>query len=197
MENSTTRIIETDADIAEGIAALIKIEPRFRIAVGESSPIPLRRKPSGFAPLLQAIVGQQISVAAAAGIWKRVEAANATTPKTVLALSDDELRACGLSRPKVKYARAIAEACESRALCFDFCRDAPVEDAIKMMTAIKGVGTWTAEIDGRGVVAVAGGRSTHSLGLLPHIEGSRRHRIIGDTLSNQCETLAFCRRLAT
>lgn len=146
MENSTTRIIETDADIAEGIAALIKIEPRFRIAVDESSPIPLRRKPSGFAPLLQAIVGQQISVAAAAGIWKRVEQANATTPKMVLALSDDELRACGLSRPKVKYARAIAEACESRALCFDFCRNAPVEDAIKMMTAIKGVGTWTAEI---------------------------------------------------
>ena len=146
MENSTTRIIETDADIAEGIAALIKIEPRFRIAVEESGPIPLRRKPSGFAPLLQAIVGQQISVAAAAGIWKRIEAANAISPKAVLALSDDDLRACGLSRPKVKYARAIAEACESRALCFDFCRDAPVEEAIRMMTAIKGVGPWTAEI---------------------------------------------------
>jgi DNA-3-methyladenine glycosylase II len=146
MENSTTRIIENEADIAEGVAALIKLEPKFRIAVENSPPIPLRRKPSGFAPLLQAIVGQQISVAAAAGIWARIEAANAVTAQAVLNMSDDELRACGLSRPKVKYAKAIAEALENRTLCFDFCRDAPVEDALAMLTAIKGVGPWTAEI---------------------------------------------------
>ena len=146
MEKSTTRIIKKTSDIDEGVAALIKIEPKFRIAVEKSSPIPLRRKPSGFAPLLQAIVGQQISVAAAAGIWKRIEAANATTPDAVLAMTDDALRECGLSRPKVKYAKAIAEAVNTKSLCFDFCRDAPVDEAIKMLTAIKGVGTWTAEI---------------------------------------------------
>jgi len=146
MEKPTTRIIKNHADIAEGVAALIKIEPKFRIASEKSSPIPLRRKPSGFAPLLQAIVGQQISVAAAAGIWKRIEAANATTPDAVLAMSDDELRACGLSRPKVKYARAIAEAVKTKSLSFDYCRDAPVDDAMAMLTAIKGIGTWTAEI---------------------------------------------------
>jgi len=146
MEISTTRIIENDADIAEGVAALIKLEPNFRIAVEKSSPIPLRRKPSGFAPLFQAIVGQQISVAAAAGIWKRIEAAEAVTPDAVLNMSDEALRACGLSRPKVTYAKAIASAVESGALCFDYCRDASVEDALKMLTAIKGVGPWTAEI---------------------------------------------------
>jgi len=146
MEKSTTRIIKNSADIDEGIAALIKIEPKFRIAVEKSSPIPLRRRPSGFAPLLQAIVGQQISVAAAAGIWTRIEAANATTPEAVLAMSDDALRECGLSRPKVKYAKAIADAVKTKSLRFDFCRDAPVDEAIEMLTAIKGVGTWTAEI---------------------------------------------------
>ena len=146
MEKSTTRIIKNLSDIDEGVASLIKIEPKFRIAVEKSSPIPLRRKPAGFAPLLQAIVGQQISVAAAAGIWKRIEAANATTPDAILAMSDDALRECGLSRPKVKYAKAIAEAVETKSLCFDFCRDAPVDEAIKMLTAVKGVGSWTAEI---------------------------------------------------
>ena len=146
MKNSTTRIIKNNADIAEGVAALIEIEPKFRIAVENSGPIPLRRKPSGFAPLLQAIVGQQISVAAAAGIWKRIEAANAVKPDAILAMSDEDLRACGLSRPKVKYARAIAEAVTDGTLCFDHCRDAPVEEAVAMLTAIKGVGDWTAEI---------------------------------------------------
>lgn len=146
MENSTTRIIETEADIAEGVAALGKIEPRFRIAAAEAGLIPLRRKPAGFAPLMQAVVGQQISVAAASGIWKRIDAAGATTPDAVMTLSDDALRDCGLSRPKVRYAKAIAEAVQSGALCFDRCRDAPVEEAIAELTAIKGIGSWTAEI---------------------------------------------------
>jgi len=137
MEKPTTRIIKNHADIAEGVAALIKIEPKFRIASEKSSPIPLRRKPSGFAPLLQAIVGQQISVAAAAGIWKRIEAANATTPDAVLAMSDDELRACGLSRPKVKYARAIAEAVKTKSLSFDYCRDAPAPKDLALQEAAR------------------------------------------------------------
>ena len=146
MGKSTTRIIKNLSDIDEGVASLIKIEPKFRIAVEKSSPIPLRRKPSGFAPLLQAIVGQQISVAAAAGIWKRIEAANATTPEAILATSDVALRECGLSRPKVKYAKAIADEVKTKSLSFEFCRDAPVDEALKMLTAIKGVGPWTAEI---------------------------------------------------
>lgn len=146
MESSTTRIIESQADIAEGVAALIELEPRFGIAVEQCDEIPLRRKPAGFAPLLQAIVGQQISTAAAAGIWARVEAAGALTPNAVLAMTDDDLRACGLSRPKVKYARAIAVAVQSGALCFDTCRTASVADAAAILTAIKGIGPWTAEI---------------------------------------------------
>ncbi len=146
MKTATTRIIETEADIAEGVEALIEIEPRFADAVAACGPIPLRRRPPGFASLLQAIVGQQISVAAAAGIWGRIEAAGAITPEAVLAYSADELRDLGLSRPKAKYAHAIAEACEAGTLCFDFCRDAPVEEAVAALTAIKGIGTWTAEI---------------------------------------------------
>lgn len=146
METATTRIIETEADIAAGVAALIVIEPRFAEAVNACDAIPLRRRSAGFASLLQAIVGQQISVAAAACIWGRIEAAGAVTAEAVLALSDEKLRGLGLSRPKARYAHAIAEACKTGTLNFDFCRDAPVEDAIAALTAIKGIGTWTAEI---------------------------------------------------
>ena len=146
METATTRIIETEADIAAGVAALIAIEPRFAIAVNACETIPLCRRPPGFASLLQAIVGQQISVAAAGGIWGRIEAAGAVTPEAVLALSAEELRKLGLSRPKARYAHAIAEACLTGALCFDHCRDAPAQEAIAALTAIKGIGTWTAEI---------------------------------------------------
>ena len=140
------RIIETDADVAEGVAELVKIEPRFGVAVAACGPIPLRRRDSGFVPLMQALVGQQISVAAATGIWNRIEAAKATTPKRVLAMSEDELRALGLSGPKVRYAKAIAEAVRTKVLCFDSLREAQVTEALAMLTAVKGIGPWTAEI---------------------------------------------------
>lgn len=146
METPTTRIIETSADIDAGVAALVAMEPRFAKALAICGPVPLRRKPPGFAALLQAIVGQQISVAAAQGIWRRIEAAGATTPAAIGALTSEELRALGLSRPKATYAHAIAAACTDGSLCFDHCRDAPVLDAIAMLTAIKGIGPWTAEI---------------------------------------------------
>lgn len=146
METATTRIIKTEADVEAGVKALIAIEPRFAEALSACGEIPLRRRPAGFASLLQAIVGQQISVAAASGIWSRIEAAGAVTPEAVLALSAEDLRDLGLSRPKARYAHAIAEACTTGTLCFDFCREAPEEDAIASLTAITGIGTWTAEI---------------------------------------------------
>ena len=61
-------------------------------------------------------------------------------------MDEDALRALGLSRPKARYARAIAEAAQSGALCFDRQREAPLDEAVKELTAIKGVGPWTAEI---------------------------------------------------
>lgn len=140
------RIIETEQDIAEGVAHLVAVEPRFATAVREAAPIPLRRRPDGFASLMQALVGQQLSVAAAAGIWARLEDAVEITPKSILALDGEALRECGLSRPKVRYAKAIAEAVQSKMLCFDSCRDAEVDDAIRMLTDVKGIGSWTAEI---------------------------------------------------
>ena len=140
------RIIDTEDDLAEGVAHLVAVEPRFARAVEAAGMPPLRRRPQGFAPLLRIIVGQQVSVAAADGIWRRVVAAGVETPGQVLAMSDEDLRALGLSRPKVRYARAIAGAITDGSLDLDACAHGSVQDAMAMLTAVTGIGTWTAEI---------------------------------------------------
>ena len=104
------RIIETPACVAEGAAWLASVEPRFAAALKETGPLPLRRRPDGFEQLLSAIVSQQVSTAAADAIWRRMKAARLTGPRKILVASDVDLRAAGLSRPKIRYARALAEA---------------------------------------------------------------------------------------
>ncbi len=89
-----------------------------------------------------AIVSQQVSVAAADAIWGRLCAARLTGPRKVLGASDAELRACGLSRQKVRYARALAEA----RIDFKGLRGMPDREVIARLTQVSGVGVWTAEI---------------------------------------------------
>jgi len=136
------RIIASEADVVEGAAHLARIEPRFAHALQQTGPLPLRRRKDGFEELLAAIVSQQISVAAANGIWRRMKTAKLTGPRKVLWASEDELRACGLSRQKVRYAKALAEA----RIDFKALRSAPTEDVIGILTEVPGIGVWTAEI---------------------------------------------------
>lgn len=138
----TGRIIETHEDVEEGARYLCGICPRLAEAYGLTAPLPLRRKPDGFAELLSAIVSQQVSTASAAAIWTRMKAANLTGPRKILAADDDDLRAVGLSRQKIGYARALAAA----RIDFRNLRDAPTEDVIGTLTDVPGVGVWTAEI---------------------------------------------------
>ncbi len=79
------RIIETDACVAEGAAWLAGQDARFARALAETGPLPLRRKPDGFATLLDAIVGQQVSIASASAIWSRLETAGLTDAGAVAA----------------------------------------------------------------------------------------------------------------
>ena len=104
--------------------------------------VPLRLKPDGFAQLLSAIVSQQVSVASAAAIWGRVEAAGLTTPKAVLAAGDEGLRAVGLSRPKMRYAQALAAA----EIDYAALRDLPSAEVIAKLVEVPGIGVWTAEV---------------------------------------------------
>ncbi len=138
----TSRIIETDADVAEGAAWLAARVPEFAAALQQTGPLPLRRRSGGFPAMLQAICGQQLSVASAAAVWNRLCEAHLTEPSKVLAAGFDPLRNCGLSRPKIKYAVALAEA----DIDYAALATLPEDEAIATLTAVKGIGVWTAEI---------------------------------------------------
>ena len=136
------RIIETEADIREGCDWLARTEPRFAHALEHAGTPPLRRREGGFAALLRTICAQQLSVAAADSVWSKLRAAGADNPEVLAGLSEDALRACGLSRPKIRYARAIAEA----GIDYPALARLPEEDAIATLTRVPGIGVWTAEI---------------------------------------------------
>lgn len=138
----TDRVIIGHDCIAEGVAWLGKREPRFAAATQGLPPLPLRLKPDGFAALLNAIVGQQVSVASANAIWGRLSDAGMTVPGAVSAVSQDDLRALGLSRQKARYAHALASA----NIDYDALHTVPSADVIKILTAVPGIGAWTAEV---------------------------------------------------
>ncbi len=136
------RIIESDVCVAEGAAWLAAREPRFAVALDQTGPLPLRRRADGFPALLDAIISQQVSVASAHAIWARLDAAGLTDQAPMAVADDDALRAVGLSRQKMRYARALAQA----NLDFIALRAAPTDDVIATLVAFPGIGTWTAEI---------------------------------------------------
>lgn len=136
------RIVETEADLEEGSAWLAQVCPVWARVLPELGPLPLRRSAAGFHTLANAIVGQQISIAAANSIWARMGTAGLLTQDAIAAASDDDLRAAGLSRPKVKYLRGIATA----GLDWDQLARMPDDQAIAALVALPGIGVWTAEI---------------------------------------------------
>lgn len=135
-------IIENDSDVEEGAAWLAAHEPRFADALALTGPLPLRRREGGYPALLKTICSQQLSVASADAVWGRLEAAGAAVPANLLAMDETALRACGLSGQKIRYAQALAEA----DIDYHALADLPEDEAIATLTAIKGIGVWTAEI---------------------------------------------------
>ena len=133
--------IDTEAQLAAAARHLVALEPRFA-PVLEAGPLPLRRRADGFEALLSAIVSQQVSVASAAAIWARVEAAGLARASAMARATDEDLRAVGLSRPKQRYARALALA----DLDYDGLREASSDEGIATLVALPGIGLWTAEI---------------------------------------------------
>ena len=136
------RIIQSLDCVAEGCAWLAAREPAFARALPLVGALPLRREPDGFAALLRAIVGQQVSVASARAIWARLEAAGLPDVAVMAAATDDDLRAAGLSRQKARYGRALAQA----GIDFSALRDIPDKGVVATLTAVPGIGVWTAEI---------------------------------------------------
>lgn len=107
-----------------------------------------RINPQGFNTVLRVIVGQQLSVKAAATIWGRVQALAGETavPDDYTKIDDAALRTAGLSRQKINYVRSLCETIEDGTLDFDLLATLPDDEAIKAITAVKGLGVWSAHI---------------------------------------------------
>jgi DNA-3-methyladenine glycosylase II len=141
------RRIGTEADIKEGLAALTSVCPHLARVHALAGHPPLRKRPKGFEGLARVIVGQQLSVASAEAIWNRVQAVvQPFQPATLLATPDKTLRKAGLSRGKIATLRVIAGAIGSGKLKLDALSRAPEEKIHAELTALKGIGPWTADI---------------------------------------------------
>jgi DNA-3-methyladenine glycosylase II len=137
----------TADQLRESLDAIAAHEPLMAAAVARVGyPEPRIREP-GYETLLRTIVGQQVSVAAAASIWTKLAAGigDLTQPDIVAAAPDDALRAAGLSRQKASYAKSLAEEVSSGRLDLA-ALPADDEEAIAQLVRVKGIGRWSAEI---------------------------------------------------
>lgn len=140
------RTIESNTDIAEGLDFLARRDGRLRNVIRIAGPVPLRRRPAGFAGLARIVVGQQVSIASAEAIWGRLVAAFPECPVDAIdAAADDALRAPGLSAAKIRTLRAVAAACRD-GLDLQALAALPVEEAHARLCSVKGIGPWTADI---------------------------------------------------
>ena len=137
----------TGEQLREGIDAVAAREPKVAEAVERVGYPEPRIRPTGYQTLLRAIVGQQVSVAAASSMWAKLEGElGPDIPAADLLARDfDTLRACGLSRQKQGYARSLCELVDAGSIDFD-ALPADDEEAIAELTQIKGIGRWTAEV---------------------------------------------------
>ena len=136
------RRILTAADVEEGCRALAAQNPRWAHAFDLCGVPDIREREDGFHALLGAIVSQQVSVAAARAIYGRLDAAGLTAAPAIAAATEEELRAEGLSRQKARYAKALAEA----EIDWPGLRAMPVEEVVRTLVAVPGIGVWTAEV---------------------------------------------------
>lgn len=141
------KLIQTEADIQQGIAHLGNVDPRLQPVIALAGPIPLRRHAPGFSGLCNIVVSQQVSVASANAIWAKTRACiGEPSALAILGADDQTLRSCGLSAPKIRTLRAIAEAAHTGALPIDMLHTLSVDQAMASLTAVRGIGPWTAEI---------------------------------------------------
>ncbi len=134
------RRIADEAALAEGTRALVACELRFGPAIALG--LPLRPRPNDFGELFSVIVHQQVSLASAQAVWRRLEAAGLVSEGAVAGASDADLGLAGLTRPKQRAARALAAA----RLDYAALDALPDAQALATLQAIKGIGPWTAGV---------------------------------------------------
>ena len=137
-----TGLIRGPADLEAGAAHLMQVCPVWARELPDLLPLSLRRWDEGFGAIRDAVVSQQISTHAANAISARMVAAGLADEAAIAAADEDALRAAGLSRPKARYLRGIAQA----GIDWPGLRDLPDDEVIARLTALPGIGRWTADI---------------------------------------------------
>jgi len=140
-------MVRSVKSINAAVDELARREQAFARVLKEHGRPEPRASDPGATTLLRTIVGQQVSVAAARSMWNKLEAAFGSPPDlaALLKASDEELRAAGMSRQKAGYIRSLAELVLSGELDLDSL-PADDDEAIALLTRIKGIGRWSAEI---------------------------------------------------
>jgi DNA-3-methyladenine glycosylase II len=139
--------IHTEADLDSAITRLIEADPRWRDALAAAGRPSLRRRPDGFAGLASIVVSQQLSTASAKAIWTRLETAlDPISHQTVLRARTAKLARAGLSGPKIRTLKAIARAIDRGDLDLALLTELPADESHRRLTAIHGIGPWTADI---------------------------------------------------
>src|SRR5215469_15611893 len=142
-----TAFIHTESDLVAALEQLVEADPRLRPLAAVAGPLPSRRRPGGFAGLAAIVVAQQLSTASAAAIWGRLAAAfEPLQPEAVLRARPARLARLGLSAPKIRALKAIARAVANGQLALAALADAAAEEAHAALTAVHGIGPWTADI---------------------------------------------------
>jgi DNA-3-methyladenine glycosylase II len=142
-----SRFIHTDADLDHAIAQLVGADPRFDAVLARAGRPPLRRRPDGFAGLAGIVVSQQLSTASASAIWGRLKAAfDPFDPEALLRARSAKLARIGLSAPKIRALKAIAKAVARGNLDLAALVEMPADEAHAALTAVHGIGPWTADI---------------------------------------------------
>ncbi len=140
------RLLLSPDDIAEGLDALVAADRRLAPVREMAGAVEIRHNPPGFEGLARIVVAQMLSVASARAIWGKLERGlGEVTAERLLAASEADLRAAGLSGGKIRTLRAVAEA-ERAGLDLVGLAGAPPEEAVRALVALPGIGIWTAEI---------------------------------------------------
>ena len=128
--------------IIDAAPRIYKLEKKFELIEKDFGFPSFDPREKGYLALKKTIIGQQLSIASAAAIWRRFIVADIRDEKILNGQADTQLRNLGLSRQKISYLKSLAE---SR-LDFDQMELMENEEVIDVLTAIKGIGLWTAEI---------------------------------------------------
>ena len=137
----------TETSLKRGLRHVADADAHMAAAIEAHGYPKLRRRAPGFEALLRVIVGQQLSIAAAGAIWKRLEAAiSPLTPQGLITQRETTLREIGLSRQKIAYARGLAGDVRLGRVDLDALSSMEDEAAIAELVKIKGIGRWSAEI---------------------------------------------------